>query len=169
MITFDLPAARFTYRVAGIFRHADHVLLCTIEGLDFWFVPGGRCEAMETSQDAIVREMREELGVDTRVERLLWVVENFFTHAGRAHHELGLYYLMTLPPGSPLLATEATFYGDEGGQRITCRWFPLDELERTRIYPMFLRTALRHIPDTIEHVINHDSKDEDSAIVRIQR
>lgn len=168
MITFDLPAVRFSYRVAGIFQHAEHVLLCTVEDVDFWFVPGGRCEAGETSADTIVREMREELDVDMRVERLVWIVENFFAHAGMAHHEIGLYYLMALPLDSPLRDTTATFCGNEQGLRLTCRWLPFDQLERRPLYPVFLRTALQHIPATIQHIVNVDSTDSNEATVVVQ-
>lgn len=167
MISFDIGQTRFYYRAAGIFLHEGHVLLCTVEGLDFWFIPGGRCEAMETSVDAVVREVREELDVEARAERLVWVVENFFTHAGQSAHELGLYYLMALPPGSLLLDIGGTFHGDEHGERMTYRWFPLDALEQTRIYPIFLRTVLQHTPAKIQHIVNVDDKEEDSCIARI--
>ena len=168
MITFDLPTARFSYRVAGIFWHDEHVLLCTVEGLDFWFMPGGRCEAGERSADAVRREIREELGVDAQIERLVWVVETFFTHAGTSHHEIGLYYLMDVPLGSPLRNVTEEFFGVEQGLRLTCRWFPLDQLEHTPIYPVFLRTALQHIPTTIQHIVNVDSTDHDEATVIVQ-
>ena len=164
MISFDIGQTRFHYRAASVYLHRGHVLLCTVEGLDFWFIPGGRCEAMETSADAVVREMGEELGVEARVERLLWVVENFFTHAGQSFHEVGLYYLMALPPDSPLLNISRVHEGDEHGERMTYRWFPLDELERTRVYPIFLREALPRIPNAIQHIVNVDDKEGDTAV-----
>ncbi len=87
MITFDLPAARFTYRVAAAVVHEGRVLLNREEADSFWFLPGGRCEAMEPSSVALLREMREELGETVTIERLLWVAENFFTDARGPHHE----------------------------------------------------------------------------------
>jgi len=45
------------------------------------------------------------------------------------------------------------------GERMTYRWFPLDALEQTRVYPIFLRAALRHIPDTVQHIVNVDDKE----------
>lgn len=164
MIAFDLPDACFTYRVAAVALHDGHVLLHRAECDDFWALPGGRCEAMEHSTDAILREMREEYGETVRVERLLWVVENFFTHAGKPYHELGLYYLVALTPGSPLLDTRTVCGGQEGDLPLIFQWFPLDAVERTRIYPVFLRTALQSIPDTIEHVVNHDRQDDDGLL-----
>ncbi len=51
----------------------------------------------ETSAETLQREMVEELGVAVEVGRLLWVVENFFDFEKRHWHELGFYYLMTVP------------------------------------------------------------------------
>src|SRR5579859_2392880 len=98
VISFDVGPARFNYRVAGVVIHDGHVLLQTIDGFDFWFLPGGRCEANECSSATLAREMREECGEAVTVERLLWVAENFFTLNGRPFHELGFYYLTTLAP-----------------------------------------------------------------------
>jgi 8-oxo-dGTP diphosphatase len=37
----------------------------------FWTLPGGYVELGESAEEAVVREAREEVGVDVRVERLL--------------------------------------------------------------------------------------------------
>ena len=58
MITFDHNNSRFTYRVAGVALHAGRVLLNTVQGFDFWFLPGGRCELREAATEALMREMR---------------------------------------------------------------------------------------------------------------
>jgi ADP-ribose pyrophosphatase YjhB (NUDIX family) len=50
-------------------------------------LPGGRVEALETTSDALRREMKEEIGQTIEVGRLLWVVENFFNLQGTPYHE----------------------------------------------------------------------------------
>lgn len=162
MLSFDLPAARFNYRVAAVALHQKHVLLHRLEGDDFWALPGGRCEALERSSAALARELREELGETVRIDRLLWVVENFFTHAVRSHHELGFYYLVAFPPDSPHLDARQPFRGEEHGVPLLFQWFPLAAVPQLPIYPMFLRTALQAIPDTIQHVVNEDNREADS-------
>lgn len=158
MITFDLPAARFTYRVAAVVVYEGRVLLNREEADSFWFLPGGRCEAMEPSSVALLREMREELGETVTIERLLWVAENFFTDARGPHHELGLYYLATLPPSSPLLGG-TTFRGLEQHIPLVLQWFPLDETAHLPLYPVFLRAGLQNLPDRLEHIVNRDGRE----------
>ena len=90
------------YRVAGVATIGGRVLVHQFEGEDdFCVVPGGRVEMREPAEEALAREMREELGCDVRVGRLLWVIDNLFLHRGRDYHELGLYFEITLPEGVP--------------------------------------------------------------------
>ena len=42
---------------------------------DGWEIPGGKLEPGETSEECIVREIREELATEVRAERILGVVE----------------------------------------------------------------------------------------------
>jgi 8-oxo-dGTP pyrophosphatase MutT (NUDIX family) len=160
MISFNLPTARFNYRVAGIAVHEDHVLLQQVDGDSIWFLPGGRCEAMEASAITLVREMQEEAGQSVTVHRLVWVVENFFTLAGTKFHELGLYYLMSFPKGSPFLDVHAAFDCDEPHVRLIFQWFPLTALGGIPLHPSFLRTALQDIPTGIQHIVQDDSRDK---------
>lgn len=157
MIAFDAGDARFNCRVVGVALHEGRVLLHRAETEDFWSLPGGRAELLEPATDTLRREMREELGVEVAVERLLWVVENFFDYDAKSYHELALYFLMTLPHDSPLRQQREPFLGDEEGLILIFRWHTLDELRRTTIYPTFLREALRSLPATTAHIVHHDA------------
>ena len=156
MIDFTRNAIRFVHRTAGVAVHNGHVLLHRAQWEDFWSLPGGRVEMRETAAEAIVREMREEIGTHVHVRRLLWVVESFFEYNNQAFHELGLYFHITLPPDSPFLATERAFLGDESGIPLIYRWFPLDALEPLELYPAFLKTGLQRLPQSPEHVISRE-------------
>lgn len=58
---------------AVIFDDSRRVLLCHRRDRDLWNLPGGRVEPGESPWEAVVREVREEVGLDVRVERLLGV------------------------------------------------------------------------------------------------
>lgn len=170
MITFDLPAARFIYRIVGVAIHDEHALLHRAIHDTFWSLPGGRCEATEASDETLIREMQEEMGLTVNVERLLWIVENFFTIDGRSWHELGLYYQMTLPADAPQLNVTAPFPGMETNDiPLIFQWFPLADLPSLQLYPYFLRTGLQALPDRIMQVITRDVTDDSGAANVITR
>ena len=114
---------------------------------------------MEPSVRTLEREMEEELDTAIHVERLIWVVENFFEYDEKSHHELGLYFLMKFPRDSRLYSENGPFEGWEEGTRVVFAWHPLDRLSRITLYPSFLREALRSIPNQPEHVVHKDSDD----------
>jgi 8-oxo-dGTP pyrophosphatase MutT (NUDIX family) len=154
MITFDEGDQRFNYRVAGIILNNNRVLLTNVEGQDFWFLPGGRGELRESSTEILKREIREEINEKISVNRLVWIMENFFEHEGKSYHELGLYFLAELPATSPVLLTEE-FYGEDSGFSLTFRWFSLDEIDGINLVPTVLKEGLKNIPDTTEHIIHN--------------
>jgi ADP-ribose pyrophosphatase YjhB (NUDIX family) len=134
----------------------NHVLLHTAEGLDFWALPGGRCEMGERTAHTVQREMREETGLEVTVGNLLWVMENFYEYEGKAFHEIAFYYQMTLPESLPSAQVQPEFTGVEGDKPLTFRWFPLAEVEDLRLFPTYFRHALRELPTSPVHVVHHD-------------
>ncbi|MFV1999777.1 MAG: NUDIX hydrolase [Acidimicrobiia bacterium] len=58
----------------------------------FWVPVGGRVEFGETSQQAIVREVREELRAEITDIIQLGVLENLFTFDGQQGHEIVFVY-----------------------------------------------------------------------------
>jgi ADP-ribose pyrophosphatase YjhB (NUDIX family) len=166
MVAFDKGKTRFNIRVAGVAVHEGRVLLVRNSRNQYWVLPGGHPEMMEPLADALAREMLEESGQEVEVVRMLWVLENFF-HKKKDIHEISFYFLVDLPPGSPLLLSTGPFYGMEHENTLTFRWFPIDQalLRGLPLCPGFLSEALTNLPDTPQHVVFHDM--ENSASQRL--
>ena len=68
-----------TVRVAAAIIVKDHHIFATQRGYgewkDYWEFPGGKLEPGETSQETLVREIREELKADIDIHELLCTVE----------------------------------------------------------------------------------------------
>jgi mutator protein MutT len=63
----------------------------------YWEFPGGKREPGETIAACLVRELREELGVDVRPVALLTTIEHDYPHARVRLHP----FVCVLEPGSP--------------------------------------------------------------------
>lgn len=159
MITFDRGNMRFVYRVAAIIIENGKVLLNQAgPNMDYWFIPGGRAELLETSEESLRREMLEELGEEVDVERLLWVEERFFAHEGFDIHAVVMYYRVHLPADSPLYDQDATHHFEDGGTSCLCKWHDLDKLIEIVLYPEFIRDAIHMLPDSPQHVVSRETQ-----------
>lgn len=156
MISFDSYRHRFNLRAAAIILRGDAVLLHRLEGDTFWSLPGGRIEAGEHASQAVVRELREELSEAVDCGELIWVVENFFEYAGRAYHEVGLYFLARLAAGSRLLTQDGPFIGREGDRPLAFEWFECQRLAELDLRPSFVAAALMAGELRFQHVVHHD-------------
>lgn len=58
---------------AIIFDEHGRVLLCHRRDFDAWNLPGGGVESGELPTEAVIREVKEETGLDINVERLIGV------------------------------------------------------------------------------------------------
>jgi ADP-ribose pyrophosphatase YjhB (NUDIX family) len=146
-ISWSGPAGTFNLRVAAVIFRGDEILLCTVQGLSYWFLPGGRVRFGESSDVALARELAEELGHDLPGGSLALIVENIFDHRG-PQHEIGLYYRLAWPSALPPGDLQG---GIESGH--TFRWRAIGELGAVRFEPAGLVPVLAGLGDTPRHVV----------------
>lgn len=155
MINFKKNNIRFIYRIAGITIHNNRVLLQRMIKDDFWALPGGRCELLENSRNALVREYKEEINIDVVIGNPLFFVENFFNFNNEQYHEISLILKVLFPQYSEYLKINE-FKGDEEGLELIFKWFDLKKLDRIELYPTFLRKELISLPNELKHIIHKD-------------
>ncbi len=154
-ISFKTQQGRFNYRVAGLIIHNEQILIMKDETSPYYYIPGGRVNLHEVAEDAIKREIKEELRIDVKVNRMLWSSENFFVEEtnGETFHEIAFYFLLDLVDTS-LFEKSNPFVLKEGGeQRLRFYWKPIGELKELYMYPLFLKERILNLPQTLEHII----------------
>jgi len=158
LIRIKTDASRaFQMRIAGLGFRDGHVLVHRAVHEAFWTFPGGRAEIGETSQETLKREMIEELGVEVKVARLLWSVENFFHYEDRDWHEFGLYYLMELPAQFPFHPTDIV-HRVVDGHELEFKWVPATTaaLRALDIPPYFIAEEIETLPESPRHLVWRD-------------
>lgn len=148
----------FQMRIAGLALRDGHVLVHRATHETIWTLPGGGAEIGETSEETLHREMIEELGVEVKVCRLLWMVENFFHYEDRDWHELGLYYLMEVPQTFPFMPEDIVHRVEDGDNSLEFKWVPAtrERLHALDIPPYFIAESIENLPANPVHLVWRD-------------
>ncbi|MBU6263531.1 MAG: NUDIX hydrolase [Actinomycetales bacterium] len=91
-----------------------------------WSLPKGHIEEGETPQEAAIREVAEETGINSEISRELGVIDFWFMASGKRIHKTVHHYLFK-EVGGVLKPQESEV--DEA------RWFPLEDIVSLLAYP----------------------------------
>ncbi|MEK7552264.1 MAG: NUDIX domain-containing protein [Patescibacteria group bacterium] len=80
----------------GIILNNDKILLCKNLKHGSYFLPGGHIENEESAQNALAREVREEMGKVVLSSKKISGVENTFTEDDIEHREVIYLYSVEL-------------------------------------------------------------------------
>lgn len=105
--------------VGAIVLNKDNQILLQLRNkppeVDHWSIPGGKVEFMETLESAIIRELKEELGIEVVVKELLCIT-NHIVIADNAHWVAPAYLVSVVSGTAKNLEPDST-------RRL--EWFPI--------------------------------------------
>ena len=114
-ISFTSGNDKFNYRVCAMIISNGKILAMHDDRSPYYYLPGGRVAIGETAENAVIREVQEELGVTSKIVRPLWLNQAFFTEDVNSlhYHELCIYFLMDITD-TDLLSRDKNFTTNEG-------------------------------------------------------
>lgn len=128
-------------RSAGVLIEAGAMLLVKVRDFtgEYWIPPGGGMETQDRSSKAcLIREFKEEAGVDVDVGELICVREFFEPRCQRYHAEM--FYRISAYRGTPHIENLSGLNDEEFIQAV--EWVPLEKLADIRLYPSELKDVL---------------------------
>ena len=157
-ISFRHEGQKFNYRVCAIMISDHKILAMHNERSPYFYLPGGRVAMGETAEQAVVREVEEELSITPKIIRPLWLSQAFFTEEvdNLRYHELCIYFLMDISETN-LPVKGAVFTLREGGHTHTFEWLDFDRLKEEYFYPIFLKKEIFNLPK--EFTIRTDAEE----------
>lgn len=123
--------------VAAIITHGNRILAAqrgTGKWKDGWEFPGGKVEKGEKWEQALVRELREELDIEIHVEQLIDTIEFDYPEFHLVMHG----YLCKIKKGSPVLKEHEAVEWLTKNQLETVKWLPADVLLIPKVKELLL-------------------------------
>lgn len=146
---------KFNYRAGLLIEKGNKVLVECNPAIDFVTLSGGRVQTLESSMDALKREIKEEMNIELDSERIKMraLIENFFEMDEKKYHELYfLYKLKVTSKDSEFkkdmknIDSKASYY----------KWVKKEDLEKENLLPVVLRDLVMR--NGFETVVINDLK-----------
>lgn len=150
IITMIEEGSRFGTRVGDIIYNENKtkILLENQNGKLYMF-PGGRIDVHEDSQNAIERELKEELNITADL-KLKYIVEMFLKSVRTKYHEIGFYFVTQIDEN----IIQNNFKSLDGDSEY--EWVLVNELENYNIIAKPIKEKIisgKIFTDDLEHII----------------
>ncbi len=146
-LSFKCDNKKFNYRVCAMIISDNRILAMHDERSPYFYLPGGRVAMEETAEQAVIREVQEELEITPKIIRPVWLNQAFFTEDvdNLRYHELCIYFLMDVSE-TDLLNNGDTFTKTEGNHIHVFEWLEFSRLKDEYFYPLFLKKEIFNLP-----------------------
>jgi ADP-ribose pyrophosphatase YjhB (NUDIX family) len=153
-ISFKTELGKFNYRVCAVIINDKKLLVMRDNHADYFYLPGGRVQFNETAENAVLRELKEELNIDAKIIRALYFNQNFFFEDVLKvnYHEIGVYYLIDISK-TDILSRGNSFKGVETTKNQQFEWMSFDDVKKSYLYPLFIKENIDNLPHTMQ-IIN---------------
>jgi ADP-ribose pyrophosphatase YjhB (NUDIX family) len=124
--------------VRGVVFRGGKILLVKERSDGLWTLPGGWADVGDSPADAVIREIREESGLETRATKLLALLDrNKHGHPPHVNHIYKIFIRCEIIGGSPTTSHEIQDVGFFAEDEIP-------ELSLTRIMPAQIARMFEH-------------------------
>ena len=124
------------------------------ENRDIWMVPGGAIEEGENAEQAAIREVKEETGLDAKIKGLIWHVEEVSEKRGQRFVN---FFLAEIEGGQLNLGSDPERNEDEQVMKELC-FMSKEELQGLHVlYPEYLKDEFWEFCNRIESIKSYNA------------
>ena len=153
-ITIDVENYKLNVRAAGIIIHNNKLLVHRNINKNHYALIGGRIEIGENSEQAIKREIQEELGKEIEITGETATIENFFEMDSQKYHEIMFVHKAEFVNEEDK-KIETTIENIEGKDYLKYEWVDLDKIDEYPLRPKIIKEVIKNGKFPV-HKINID-------------
>lgn len=132
----------FHARTCGIIKQKDKFLVMRVNKTSYYHIPGGHIEFGEDSMQAIIREIKEEIGCDVEKADLFAIQENFWTRNNKKCQGIEFYYIIK-PKHELEMKDYQRVENDKGEEKLLdFKWVTKEELKDIDLRPSNIKDML---------------------------
>lgn len=128
----DIYGGGFEACARAIIIYNGKLLVCKNKSKNYYFFPGGHIEFGEKAEQALKRELKEELDINVSHFLYIGTVENIFKEGRVRHHEINLVFQADIKKMVSVSKEE----------HIDFDLIKIKNLKREKIYPLALKNSL---------------------------
>ncbi len=143
-IDFKENDYRFLVRCSAlIINSKNEILLFKYKNSDYYLLPGGRVNKLEDSKTAIIREIKEELGIELNFN-LLYIFENILKNEKIQNIDFCYY-----------AKYDGTIISKEDKNQMF-QFVDIKKIEDYNLKPTILKEVIKNIDVNVKHFINYE-------------
>lgn len=152
-LSIIIDGVKFNFRVGLLVKMKKQVLVECNQDYDFVVLPGGRVKTLESSEDALIREINEEMKIDLTNYNLEFIGadENFFELDNIKYHELYFIYKIEIDDNNEDFKDGMINYDSKVNYY---KWVDILELKEVNLLPKSLINIIDS--NVIHHSIQKD-------------
>lgn len=139
-LSIMIDDVKLNIRVGAILEYNNKILVEKNKSVDFGVIPGGRVRTLESGQEALIREIGEELEVDLSEEKfkLISLLENYFEFNHKTYHEIYFVYKVILSKDYGII----NGYENADNNDSRFYWYTKEEFKQQNILPAVLKEII---------------------------
>ena len=148
-LRFLVDGMKLNIRTGIMIIKDNKILLHKNDNKDNYCLPGGGVKFLESSEEAIIREIKEETGLDIKVDSFVSTIESIFEKDGIKFHEVYFIY-----KGSFIKDIDTSkIINNIEGKPLKYGFVDLDKIDDYYILPVVIKDIIKNKKD---HIINRE-------------
>ena len=141
-ITINVEDYVLNVRASGIIIHDNKILLHKNINEEHYALIGGRVAIGESSEEALKREIMEEMGKEVEIIEGLTTVENFFEMKGSKYYEILFVHKLEFKDEKDKKILD-TIKNIEGKDYLRYEWIDIDKIDKCPLKPKVIKDMLK--------------------------